>query len=119
MSLYPDQPVLKMLQDALRPLYVLEGREVVNADPHEWASWMAGNDRTVKEKDFETFKIVTVFLGYALGSNAEGLPLTFVTSVERPGRDNLPLCLHSTWDEAESRHQDIVNQVSDQLHGSG
>ena len=42
MSLYPDQPVLKMLLAALPPpLFILDGHEVAMADPLEWGAWMA------------------------------------------------------------------------------
>ena len=112
MSLYPDQPVLKMLLAALPPpLFILDGHEVAMADPLEWGAWMAQHDCTVNKTDLETFQVVTTFLGYQLGSDPELGPLTFLTSILQSNKPTWPIELHATWGEANRRHQEIVNQV--------
>ena len=113
MSLYPNQPVLKMLLELFRPLYILEGREVVSADTLEWNTWMAQNDCTVEKTDFENFNVVTTFLGRAVRPEHEEAPRTFLTSILEPDGSTWPIGVYATWDEAERGHQEIVGQIAD------
>ena len=92
--------------------YILNGHDPTPCDDLlDWGGWMEKGDRIVKQETVNGTWISTVFLGidHQYGG---GPPLLFETMTRRPDGtwDRQERC--STWEEAESQHAAMVQEVS-------
>ncbi len=102
-------------------LFILENKTVIpfvantNESMIEWAKWFRNADRSVKQTDItESVYVSTVFLGLDHGHGLSGEPLLFESMVFRNGSgDEMNRC--STWEEAETMHDEMVEYVKANL----
>lgn len=95
----------------MRYRYILDGRmPVEEADLMKWAKWFERADRKVALTALGGgVEVSTVFLG--LNHNwGDGPPLLFETMVFGGEHDSYQQ-YHSTWEEAEEGHKQVVEMV--------
>lgn len=96
-------------------LYILKDKTPVACDDmSEWAEAQKTQDRQVKETFFDDgTRISTVFLGLD-HNHVGGKPLLFETMVFSDCQDiNEEMWRYSTWQEAETGHEVMVERVQD------
>jgi len=93
--------------------YILEGKNIVEADLMTWAKWMETADRKVKKTELQDVEISTVFLGLD-HSFGNGTPLLFETLVFGGLLDG-EMERYPTWEEAEVGHEAMVERVKVKL----
>ena len=90
--------------------YILEGHEPIEcSDLMRWANWIEKADRRVAKTVIGDIKISTVFLGLD-HSYGDGPPQLFETMIFGGDCDK-EMWRYSTWDEAETGHQEAVELV--------
>lgn len=89
--------------------YILKGKETIPCeDLLEWAEWLKKADRKVAKDIIGESKISTIFLG--LDYSFDEKPLLFETLVFG-GKLSDEMDRYSTWDEAVSGHNAMVEKV--------
>ncbi len=91
-------------------MFVLRGHEVVPCeDILEWGQCFESKERIVAQDEIGQVFVSTVFLGvdHGWGSDSEGL--LFETMVF--GDDDCRTTRYRTWNEAESGHKRIVEEI--------
>lgn len=101
--------------------FVLRDREVVPTEDHEeWAQmWEKGDDvRRVAKDELRVGEddvlVSTVFLGLDHNWSGQGPPIVFETMVFGGDRDQ-EMLRYATWDEADSGHRRIVDELRGQV----
>lgn len=91
--------------------YILDGHEAV-PEPYlmKWGAWLQSADRVVKKTKLPDCEISTVFLGLDHGYDPSKPPLIFETMVFG-GKFDQEMERYSTWDEALSGHQTMIEKV--------
>ncbi len=92
--------------------YILEGHEPIECtDLMKWAKWFEKADRHVAKTVIGDIKISTVFLGLN-HSFGDGPPVLFETMIFGGDLDE-EMWRYSTWEEAETGHQEAVELVKE------
>lgn len=92
--------------------YILKDRKLVEASLGEWAEFMEGKDKIIKQETLPNGKRVsTVFLGIE-HQFGDGEPLLFETMVfpEKGNFSDEDMERYSTLEEAESGHKRMVEK---------
>jgi hypothetical protein len=92
--------------------YILDSqRHPVAVDVYEWARWFEDlSNRRVAETCIGPVRISTVFLGMDYRFGGRGPPLLFETMVFG-GKEDRDTWRYSSWDDAETGHNAIVDRV--------
>jgi len=89
--------------------YILDGRDVVEADLPTWAEWFETADRRVAREDIGDASVSTVFVGIGEPYD-DGTPQLFETMVFGGSFDQ-EVARCSTWAEAEAMHRAMCERV--------
>lgn len=98
--------------------YILKNRiPVVEPDTEKWLEWKRSKKHYVKVDKVKKIKISTVFLGVNYNISGEGPPLLFETMIFANGEDEIDHQVKrtSTYEEAETAHREMCEEVQDYL----
>lgn len=103
--------------------YILDGHiPVIEPDLLKWAMWYETAERHVGHDDIGEFTVSTVFLGLD-HQHWEGPPILFETMIfqgppdENGYRKDVGQQRYSTWEQAETGHQKVVDKIRGEVQG--
>jgi hypothetical protein len=102
-------------------------RKVVPSTRRQWCEFFASPERLIKQETVGDFWVSTVFLGIDHNFSGDGPPVLFETIVfgepeeqdllgrKQQVRPSLQMDRYCTLDEAEAGHEQVVQQLRQQL----